>query len=354
VYSTEISGEGALTLDRLWRVIPRVPLPQFDFAASADAASVTSLATYARNIEWQTVIPEARSASAGGGAGRLTVVGSCDGGRVSLTAKGDQLQAIEIRDDGQGVTVRMQISPALPCREEDLKIDATGRTPVAQLADLQPRSGVLRLGAGVPEMQLSTAAGQLQKLKDLYTPPAEFLPAPAAERLVLIFTRQGRDPLQDPARVGRVELEVVGRELARLQRQAYASAEEPGREAGEAGFGAGGSAAGSADLGEALALLPTFNFAQVMVLESPPSAESLLGMLKREREAWGGAGGGDHLAWTTNVRSSVDLFATSGESLAVVLSPSQRLQAVIPIAEHTTTETVLDQVTASLLEQRAE
>jgi hypothetical protein len=335
VFTAAMPGEGALTLARLWQVIPPVPLPQFDLAAAADLGRLPSLAYYARDVQWDAAAPEPRALA--GVPSRVTLTGHSDRGKITLMAKGDQLQALDIRDDVQGVTVRLQISPILPCKPEDARVDASGRTVVPQLADLQPRSGVLRTGAAVPEMQLSTAAGQVQRLKELLTPPAEFLPAPESERLVLVFTRLGKDPIKDAAKLGRVEADVLGRELTKLQREAYGMAAKHD----EPPAGSGGAKTAE----EAAPLLPTFNFAQVMVMEAP-SADALLALLKREREAWG-----DHLAWTTNAKSSVDLFATSGESMVIMIGRDQRLQSAIPITDRTTTEELLDQISAALLER---
>lgn len=319
-------GGGELTLARLWRVIPPVPLPQFDLAWADDVERPATLGVYARRVRWERAEREARTA----GPARVLLSGVCDGGKVAMVVRGDELQQLDIRDDVQGATVRVQVSPVRPCRVEDTRLSTAGRSPVPRLSDLKPRSGVLSVGAAVPEMQLSTAAGQVQRLKDLYTPPAEYFPAPPTDRLVLLFSRLGRDPMAAPARMERVEADVLGRELGKLQREIYtATPAKPGeRDA---------------------APLPAFNFAEVLVMETPPAAEVLLGLIKREREAWG-----DHLAWTTNAAASVDLFATGGESLAIVLDGSQRLRAVVPISDHSTTESVLDQITASLMERGGE
>lgn len=333
-FSTTLPGTGELTLERLWQVIPPVPLPQFDLAWAEDAERLESFGVYARSVRWERAEREQRSSV--GGPQRVLVTGVCDRGKVVLMVRGDQLQQVDIRDDVQQATIRIQISPVLPCRAEEMRLKVEDRTAVAALSDLQPRSGVLRIGAAVPEMQLSTAAGQVQRLKDLYTPPAEYLPAPPADRLVLVFSRMGRDPLAGPAKWARVEGDVLGRELARLQREIYTATASPPLT---------GERPAERDAG----LLPAFNFAEVMVLEAPPAADALLALIKRERDAWG-----DHLAWTTNAAASVDLFATGGESLVIVLDGSQRLRSVIPIGDHATTESVLDQITASLIERAGE
>lgn len=326
-FSAALSGEGELSLARLWRVIPPVPLPQFDLAWAEDVERPAELGVYARHVRWESAEREARAA----GPARVLLSGTCDGGKVEMVVRGDELQELDIRDDVRGATVKIQVSPVRPCRAEDTRLSTAGRSPVPRLSDLRPRSGVLSVGAAVPEMQLSTSAGQVQRLKDLYTPPAEYFPAPPTDRLVLVFSRLGRDPLGAALeKMGRVEPDALGRELGKMQREIYtATPAKPGERDS--------------------ALLPAFNFAEVLVMETPPAADVLLSLIKREREAWG-----DHLAWTTNAAASVDLFAAGGESLAIVLDGSQRLRAVIPISDRATTESVLDQITASLMERDGE
>jgi len=144
---------------------------------------------------------------------------------------------------------------------------------------------------------------------------------------MLIFNRQSKaDSLapksSDPERI---DFAVVGRELAKMQREAFSPPDKPG-------------AAGEQPL------LPHFNFLHVAVLDSP-SADALLALITREREAWA-----DHFAWTTDARASVDLFATAVESLAIVIDSQLRLRSVVPITHRLTTEELLDQLTAALLE----
>lgn len=328
-----IPGDGPLTSPRLRGVLPPVPVFQLDLLNAVAPDRTDEFTPYARDVRWIELAADARQP------GRFTLNGTADVGRVSMQVRNDQVQSVEIRDEQRGATMRIQVSPVAPCRDSDLSIDTAGRTRVDRLADLQPRSGILRVGSAVPELQLSTAAGQVQRLRDLFAPPAAYLPAPDADRLVLVFTRRDKPDWSQPRRFGRVDPDDLGRQLLLLQREVYTPRlAQPGE-------------------GESAALLATFNHAQVMVLESPPGAEELLALIKNERRRWGGGddgAAGEHLAWSTDPRNSVDLFAAAGESAAIIIDQSLRLRSVVVIGEHTTTEQLVDQITAALMDTGAE
>lgn len=332
-FVASIPGDGPLTSARLRGVLPPVPVFQLDLLTALGPDRFDEFTPYARNVHWTVAAADARQP------GRFSLTGAADVGHVSMQVRNDQVQSVDIRDEHRGVTLRIQVSPVAPCRENDLSIDTTSRTRVHRLADLQPRSGILRVGSTVPELQLSTAAGQVQRLRDLFAPPAAYLPAPDADRLVLVFTRRDKPDWSQPRRFGRVDAEDLGRQLLLLQREVFAPRpSQPGE-------------------GEAPALLATFNHAQVMVLESPPGAEELLGLIKSERRRWGGGddgAAGEHLAWSTDPRTSVDLFAAAGESAAIIIDQSLRLRSVVVIGEHTTTEQLVDQIAAALMDTGAE
>ncbi len=346
VCTVPMPGDGPLTSTRLMEAIPPIPVPQLDLVQAPDPVRPPLLTPYARSVNWTAVAPDARAP------GRFTLTGTSDRGTVSMVVRAGQIQALDVRDESRGVTLRLQHSPLLPCREQDAEIDVTGRTPVPSLSDLQPRSGVLRQGSPVPDMQLTTSAGQVQRLRELLGPPPDVFPAPTIERLVLLFVRYPKDLVSASPDAGRLDLGAAARALARLQREALTY--------GPASEGTGGSKQPDAPL------IPTFNYVMVMVLEAPPPAEALLELIKREQRVWNGpalsrgeAGpgpsegfGGDHLAWTTDARSSIELFAGPRESgsVAVILDDRQSLRSVITITERTTAEGLMDQITAALLE----
>lgn len=352
LYSAPIPGEGPISTRRLLEALPPVPIPQLDLLLAPDPLRPDLLTPYARSVTWTAATADARSP------GRLILTGASDRGGVTLTVKSGQIQSLGIRDDSRGVTIRLQHSPILPCRAEDLDINTDGRTPVASLADLQPRSGVLRPGSPVPDMSLSTSGGGVQRLKELLSPPSDLLPAPEVERLVLLFVRYPTDSAGAvlPPQTGRVDLAEAARALARLRLEAFVPTINPSPLEGRRQDQSEGP------------LLRTFNFAQVMVLERPPAAEALLGLIQREQQAWEAAErslgtdgrrgsvtrlDGDHLAWTTDARSSIELFGGPREAgaLAVVLDANQRLRSVILLTERTTTESLIDQITAALMER---
>lgn len=338
-FTAAVPGEGVLTSSRLRLVLPPVPIFQLDLIGAETVDRIDEFTPYARNVQWTEITADARQP------GRFTLSGSADVGRVTMQVRNEQVQSVDIRDDQRGVTLRIQASAVAPCRDADLLIDASTRTRVDRLSDLQPRSGVLRVGSTVPELQLSTAAGQMQRLKELFAPPATYLPAPDADRLVLVFTRRDKPNWSQPRSFGRVELSELGRQLALLQREVYSPRHsQPGD-------------------GDDSPLLATFNYAQVMVLESPPGAEELLSLMKNEQRIWGSGGGeagvegdaaGEHLAWSTEGRTSVDLFAASGESAVVIVDASFKLRQVLVIGDHTTTEQLIDQITAALMDTGAQ
>lgn len=339
-FKAQLPGDGPLTMARLSGLMPPVPIPQFDLINAPESGPIPSLAVYARQVQWTGAETDPRSP------GRVTVAGVTSDGTITMVANGDRLDSVEIREEARGTTLRLTVRPAAPCREEDLRLDVIGREVVERLSDLQPRSGVLRVGAPVPEMQLSTAGGQVQRLKDLFQPPPQWQPAPEVERLVLVMLRRQRgDPLA-LSRAGRVEPGVLGRELAKMHREAFSPPPPSGspKTGGDSGI-----------LNDTGPLLPIFNFAQIAVIDaaSPPSAEALLAMVSRERAVWSSPTT-EHFAWTTDARSSVELFATTGESAAIIVDQNQRLRAVIVIHDRMTTEDLLDQVTAALIESAGE
>lgn len=309
-----------LTVEALGRELPPLPLPQLDLLTCDPAGVMPALGWYARNVLWQNAAADARQP------GRVTLTGTCDLGAITMTVRGDQVTGIEVRSGERGAGgvgaapgLKLSLAAASPCREEDLLLSVEGRRPVARLAELQPKAGVLRAGAAVPEMQWTTAAGKLQPLREWFVPPAEFATVAArAERLVVVFARKASGEGVDSG--------MLARSLRSMQEASMLAAS--GRE-------------------ERRVTGPPMTYVQVVVFEAAPGADELLGRLKTEREK---AGWGDQLAWTIEPRSTVDLFATSGESAVVIVDGRQRLLNVIPITARTTTEQLVDQIGFALME----
>lgn len=308
-----------LTVEALGRELPPLPLPQLDLLTCDPAGVMPALGWYARSVSWQNAAADARQP------GRVTLMGVCDLGAITMTVRNDQVTGIEVRSGergaggvGAGPGLKLSLATASPCREEDLLLSVEGRRPVTRLAELQPKAGVLRAGAAVPEMQWTTAAGKLQPLREWFVPPAEFATVAArAERLVVVFARKAD---------GGVDSGILARSLRSMQEASMlaASGREDRKVAG-----------------------PPMTYVQVVVFEAAPGADELLGRLKAEREK---AGWGDQLAWTTEPKSTVDLFATGGESAVVIVDGKQRLLSVIPITARTTTEQLVDQIGFALME----
>lgn len=322
-FRTEIAGRGTLASTAL-SVLPPLPLPQLDLALwnPSSESPVAMLTPYARRIQWEGAAADPRQPQ------RVTLKGRCEGGTITLVARGDVLQSVEITSAADRTAVRIAIAPVQPCREEDMVIAVEGRAPVADISELQPRAGVLRTGAAVPEMPLTGLDGAAVNLKDLMTPSPEYQPAPPVERLVLLLARQTQAQGEGiERRLGGVRLAALAAEMRRLERESFlgdpASRDAP--------------------------LIPPMAFAQVLVFETAPAADALLATLRAERERWG-----DHLAWTTEPRSTVDLFAVGGESMAIVLDRGRRLVAAIPITDSTTGEQVADQIALALMEAAEE
>ncbi len=321
-----------LTSHALRTVMPPLPVVQLDllnWSEHVDADLPRELGVYAQHIEWEQAVADPRQPN------RATVSGRCDGGTLTMVVATDVVQSMEVRLDAPKTLIRMSFSRVLPCRAENVALDTSGRIEVKSLTELQPRSGILRSGSTVPEMQLTAASGRGVKLKELFVPPAEFHPIASTERLVMVFVREDRARIESGERVvGRVRLGELAAELKRIRRESMlafpAALNRPDAEKGEV----------------AEPSLPSVNFAQVIVWDKAPPADVLLTLLKSEREVWG-----DQLAWTTEPKSTAELFTGSGESVVVVLDSSQRLMSAIPMNESTTTEQLVDQVTLAVIVQ---
>lgn len=321
------------TSSALAALLPPLPLPSLDVmwnGASAESVAQPperhQIAHYARSVVWTDAAPDPRSS------GRLTLRGTCEGGSVSMTVQNDTIQSLDMKFPDSGTTIRIVLTRVAPCRDDEFRLDSTERSRVDRLADLQPRAGLLRLGAAVPELPITFAggggSGATPRLEELYKLPAENFPLTRASRLVLILLR-GR-MIGDHGSMGggggganvrsAVNTDDLARALSDLQAQSLSRADAV----------ADG--------------LQPFNFAEVIIWDAPPAADELLRTLKGEQDVWG-----ERLYWTTEPKATIDLFALPDESVAIVLDSGRRLAGVVPLSKGVSTEQVLDQISILLL-----
>ncbi|MFN7022233.1 MAG: hypothetical protein ACK4WH_13025 [Phycisphaerales bacterium] len=318
-----------VTAGALGAVLPPLPVPQLDLVSwngcSDEAAQLPDRMTpYARGIVWQSVEPDGRRGDT------VKVSGTCEGGTIVLSVRGDLLQSVEVKLREPETVLRLAISPVMPCDAGQIKLDLAGRTPVRELSELRPRSGLLAPGARVPDMPLTLLSGQQALIKELCAPPEEALPASDAERLVIVMVRASMVGGDGLARgVGRVRLPELAAELRRIRAESF-SQDRRGEER----------------LVRATVEIPPMNFVLALVWEAAPDPDVLLTALKDEKGSWG-----ERVVWSAESGTTIDRFAAHGESAAVVLDSGGRLVGTVPIGPGMTTEQLLDQLTLVLVER---
>jgi hypothetical protein len=309
----------SITSESLSDVLPPVLLPALDLAAASPDAPCSRFWPYATNIVWQTVEPDPKQP------GRRTIRGLSPEGPVVITTQGPRLRTLVIDLAQHKTILTLRFSPVAPCDPAKSALDIAHRQRVPSMDDLRPRSGILRVGSRVPPMPITQAGGQAWDIGLLAQPPhgAAREGVKPAEHVVLIFLRQ--PPSGAPA-----DRRFNPDQLAAILRRMRADAFKP-RIPEDADKDPGAAVA-------RIGLAPVFVFAA-------PKPEEIMASLASEGQKWG-----PDVLWTTDPKSTIDLFAPGVDAVVVILDTDHVLRAVVPVDPTQTAEQVADQIAASLFE----
>ena len=315
------SYAGPLSPRSFAQIIQPVPIPELDLAGAAIIDDpCPEFWPYALNIQWKSVDNDGHMP------GRRVVRGTCDGGTVSVTIAGNRLRSLTIERTEPRTIFLFTFTPTGPCEPQRAVLDVSRRTRVATLPDLRPHAGMLRVGAKLPEMQISPPAGGNFSVSDLLDPPPEavIVGMSPADHAVLLLTRNvGQDGIIQS--LPRLDL---GR-IADLFRQMRAASFEP-RATPRPG-----------DVEDPIA---RFGFARVLVMKDA-SPTDVLAQLKAAQTRWQ-----DHLLMSTSPQTTIDAFAPGADACIAIIDAENILRAVWPVEPSQTAEQVADQVQAALFE----
>jgi hypothetical protein len=316
----------SLTSDGLAAVLPPILLPPLDFASTPAGTTLDSFPPYARRIVWDTVEPSLNRPS------RVTMKGRHDAGDVTLEADAGRPLSLTITRR-PGTTIALRFAELAPCDPITSAINTAGRTRVAAIDELRPRAAVLRLGVVAPPLPLSTGPGEVWSMEDFLQTPAEFVPGPACEHFVLLFTRVDGPTPQGP---GPLSLKTDFDRLGGLMKQLRTDSFSPPPPAPPAD-----PAQPPSPLEQRRPLKP-LNFALVLVLDSP-APEDVLERLAPLTRVWG-----PNLLWTTSAPGSIDILLGQTAAGFTVLDAEGVLRAASPVAAVAAPESIERDIRATL------
>lgn len=304
---------GLLGTQSVSQCLPPVPMPSLDLASPSPCASFSP---YAPSIAWEKVEIDPRGPGRRIITGRLT---DSDAGTLRLEVWSGRARRLVIDRPSKRSTLVFSMSPVMPCTLPAL-VDTQMLRRVDTPEELHPGAGAVRVGTRLPEMPLSLPTGEPGLLASLFDAPAEAAVkgVPAAEHAVLVFTLPGAAP--------RLDADELAKQLAVLRRTT---------------FGIGPSTKLSGEPGEGIA---RFGYARILVLTGA-SPDRVLDELRASADLWR-----DHLLWTSDRASTVDVLAPGSAGVAAIIDADRVLRAVVAIDAQTTTQQVLDQITAALYE----
>lgn len=316
----------AISTRALAEAIPPVSLPQLDLAAAEPGKPCQEFWPYAKGIRWTSVEADQRAP------GRKTIKGEFDGGSVTVVSQGGsgggggaRLRMLTIDRAADRAAISMSFSAVSPCDPGKSAIDVDRRTRVESMEDLRPKSGTLRTGVRVPDLPFTSRSGERWAIADLLQVPHEFALGGGAlpEHAVLVLWRVLGPGV--PTSLPRFKTRELGDALHGLQKAAFMRRTD-------------------AMSGEAIPPMARFGYAPVLVM-SGPAPDQVLASIKETSDQWG-----TDVLWTTEAKSSIDLFAPGAEAVAIVLDSEGVLRAVVNIEPSQTTEQIADQIAAALFE----
>jgi hypothetical protein len=317
--------------------LPPILIPELDLKTAPADAPCSAFWPYATDITWQSVEVDPKHPS------KRTIRGTCTEGTLSLTTLNQRLRTLTIDLPAKQTSLVLNFSTFGPCDPARLAIDTTRRQRVDAMDELRPHSGTLRIGVRVPYMPITQGlggqAGTGWDLGALLQPPAkaQLAGATPAEHVILIFLRDPPLPsAADETKEKRFDPEALARILRSLRTEAFAAhAPAPTTQPPD-------TESKSADKDPALHIA-RFGFAPVFVM-AKPNPDDLLARLKAAGPDW------PAVLWTTEAKSTIDLFAPTSDAAAIILDSEFVLRAVVPIDPSQTAEQIGDQLAASLFE----
>lgn len=341
----ESSVSRPLTSKAVGEAMPAVPMPQVDLASAAPGGTITEFWPYVRNIRWTSAEVDARQPRhrvlRGVGVSspmRTTAdnVAPAASVAVTLVMQGQRLHTLALDFTDLGSRLTLACTPLQPCDTDRSPTDLTRRTRVVGMDELQPKGGTLRVGVRVPALPLTEAAGKGWSIESLLQPPPRAVLAGVgpAEHVVLVFLRGLPDGA--PRELSRFDPATLAKALGELRAESFRAPPAQPRD----------PAGNTPDLDPVLRL-SRFAFAPVLVLTNPEPDEVLRRLRQADAE-WGGGGSG--VLWSTEPRSTIDLFAPGAEVAVIILDPELVLRGVIVPAKGETAEQVADRIAAALFE----
>jgi hypothetical protein len=319
-------------------VLPPVLVPELDLKTAAAASPVNAFWPYATDITWQSVEVDPKHPA------KRTIRGQCAGGTVVLVAQNNRLRSLSIDLPAKKTSLALAFSPFGPCEPAKSAIDISRRQRVDAMDELRPRSGTLRVGIRVPHMPITQGlAGQPGGGWDMGSflqPPtqAEVAGVKPAEHVVLVFLRQ--TPLAAPpdaSKEQRFNPDALAKILRTMREEAFKA-----RMPATPSLDNPPTSPAPLDKDPAIGIAK-FGYAPVLVMGSP-NPDDLLKKIREANGTW------PEVLWTTEAKSTIDLFAPTADAAAIILDSEFVLRAVIPIEPSQTAEQVGDQLAAALFE----
>lgn len=326
--------------------LPPVPMPQADLASVAHDASIAAFWPYARTIRWTELQidprqPKRRTLRGVGEApptrGLSTDTISASAVNITLVMQGPRLHTLTFDNPTLGTQLALSFTPIQPCDPARFGIDLARRTRIQHIDELQPKGGTLRVGVRVPALPLTEAAGKGWSIDTLLDPPpaAALAGAGPAEHVALVLMRVLPEGAESD--LVRFNPETLSRLLAQLRTESFRPPREPGQTA--------------PDLDPA-PRISRFAYAPVLIMTNP-TPDEVLRRLRSADDSWVGKPSDSRAStvlWSTEPRSTIDLFAPGAEVVVIILDPELVLRAVIAPAKGDSAEMVADRIAATLFE----
>lgn len=327
--------------------LPPVVMPQADLAVTDPNSSVAAFWPYAKNIRWTDVQTDPRQPRRRTlrGVGEtpptrgLTVNTARISGPVNITLvmQGPRLHTLTLETPTLGTQLALSFTPIQPCDPARFGVDLARRTRVQAIEELQPKGGTLRVGVRVPALPLTEAAGKGWSIESLLDPPpkAALAGVGPAEHVALVLMRvlpEGTEP-----ELARFSPDTLARLLAQLRVESFRPPPDSTNTASDL------------DLSPRIS---RFAYAPVLIMTNP-TPDEVLRRLRSADEVWGAntpGGGRAGVLWSTEPRSTIDLFAPGAEVVVIILDPELVLRAVIAPAKGDSAEMVADRIAATLFE----
>lgn len=335
-----------LTSRSLGETLPPVPMPQADLASAAPDASIAAFWPYARTIRWTELQidprqPKRRTLRGVGEApptrGPSTDTISASAVNITLVMQGPRLHTLTFDNPTLGTQLALSFTAIQPCDPARFGIDLARRTRIQHIDELQPKGGTLRVGVRVPALPLTEAAGKGWSIETLLDPPpaAALAGVGPAEHVALVLMRVLPEGAE--SELVRFSPETLSRLLAQLRTESFRPPRDPAQSTPEL---------------DPAPRISRFAYAPVLIMTNP-TPDEVLRRLRSADDSWVGKPSDSRAStvlWSTEPRSTIDLFAPGAEVVVIILDPELVLRAVIAPAKGDSAEMVADRIAATLFE----